>query len=134
MALVDEGFSLPITVALNSYSWAESNQTFVPYGISGIYPNSGPITGSTDILITGKGFNEEYQEKAKCRFGIPSDYAIVDAEILSYDKMVCRSPPDFSLPPTTDWSLSVPFGIAFIDEDYDPWTEGIQRFRFYKQP
>lgn len=25
MALVDEGFSLPATVALNSYSWPESN-------------------------------------------------------------------------------------------------------------
>lgn len=59
MALVDEGFSLPATIALNSYSWAESNQTFVPYGVSGIYPNAGPYQGSTDILITGKGFSEE---------------------------------------------------------------------------
>lgn len=25
IALVDEGFSLPATVALNSYSWSESN-------------------------------------------------------------------------------------------------------------
>lgn len=42
MSLVDEGYTLPATVALNSYSWVDSNQTFVPYGVTGIYPNSGP--------------------------------------------------------------------------------------------
>lgn len=56
MGLVDEGYSLPATVALNGYSWVESNQTYTPYGITAIYPNSGPIQGNTDILITGKGF------------------------------------------------------------------------------
>lgn len=59
MQLVDEGFNLPATVALNSYSWTESNQTFIPYGVNGIYPNSGPYAGNTDILITGKGFTED---------------------------------------------------------------------------
>ena len=102
MPLVDEGFSLPATVSLNSYSWPETNQTFTPYGITGVYPNSGPYTGNTDILITGKGFSEDVQDKAKCRFGIASDYAIVEAEVLSYDKMICRSPADFKLPPTAD--------------------------------
>lgn len=56
MALVDEGYSLPATVALNSYSWAESNQTFVPYGVTAVYPNAGPYSGNTDVLIVGKGF------------------------------------------------------------------------------
>jgi len=59
MALVDEGYTLPVTVSLNSYSWVESNATFVPYGVTAVYPNSGPYTGNTDILISGKGFNEE---------------------------------------------------------------------------
>jgi IPT/TIG domain len=134
MSLVDEGFSLPATVALNSYSWPETNQTFTSYGVSGIFPNSGPYSGNTDILIVGKGFSEEYAEKAKCRFGISSDYAIVEAEVLSYDKMVCRSPPDFKLPPTADLSLSVPIGVAFTEEDFEPWTESIHRFRYYKTP
>jgi hypothetical protein len=134
MPLVDEDMSLPITVALNSYSWPDTNQTFVPYGIVAIFPNSGPYSGNTDILITGKGFNEELQEKAKCRFGIPSNFAIVEAEIISYDKIVCRSPPDFKMMPTTDLSLSVPLGIALVDEEYEPWTESIHRFRFYNQP
>jgi len=59
METVDEGYNLPATIALNSYSWVETNQTFVPYDITGIYPNSGPYSGNTDILITGKGFTED---------------------------------------------------------------------------
>jgi len=134
MALVDEGYSLPATVALNSYSWPESNQTFVPYGVTAIYPNAGPYTGNTDILIVGKGFQEELEEKAKCRFGAAANYAIVDAEVLSYDKMICRSPPDFKLPPTADSTISVPIGVGFLDEEYEPWTESVHRFRFYNPP
>ena len=95
ISLVDEGQSLPATLALNSYSWIESNQTFVPYGVTAIYPNSGPILGNTDVLIIGKGFNEELADKARCRFGVNSNYAIVQAEVLSYDKLMCRSPPDY---------------------------------------
>ena len=41
----------------------------MPYGIIGIYPNSGPYAGNTDILIVGKGFSEDNEDKAKCRFG-----------------------------------------------------------------
>jgi IPT/TIG domain len=58
-------------------------------------PNSGPYTGTTDILISGKGFVEELAPQAKCRFGIPSDYKIVDAVWQSYYSMICRSPFDF---------------------------------------
>lgn len=134
MSLVDEGFSLPVTVALNSYSWPETNQTFTPYGVSGVFPNSGPYTGNTDILITGKGFNEEFADKARCRFGINSDYAIVEAEVLGYDKIICRSPPDFKLPPTAGLALSVPIGVSFTEDEFEPWTESVHRFTFYKTP
>ena len=79
-------------MSLNGYSWVDSNQTFVPYGITGVYPNSGPITGNTDVLITGKGFSDDLAEKGKCKFGVNANYAIVDAEVLSYDKIICRSP------------------------------------------
>jgi hypothetical protein len=83
MPLLDEGLSYTVTAALNRYSWAETNNSlsFVPYGIIGISPNAGPYTGNTDILIKGKGFNEEFAEKAKCRFGIASDFAIVEAVV-----------------------------------------------------
>ena len=63
--------------------------------MTAIYPNSGPIAGNTDVLIVGKGFNEEFADKARCRFGVNSNYAIVEAEVLSYDKIICRSPPDY---------------------------------------
>jgi len=59
MELVDEGMSLPASVALNSYSFAESNQTFVPYGVTGVFPNAGPYAGNTDVMITGKGFTDD---------------------------------------------------------------------------
>ena len=59
LALVDEGFTLPATVSLNSYSWVDTNQTFVPYGVTAIYPNAGPYNGGTDVLIVGKGFTED---------------------------------------------------------------------------
>ena len=69
MELVNEGQSLPVYLALNSYSWvaetgskrqlASSKQKgFVPYGIEAIFPESGVITGYTDILIKGKGFKQ----------------------------------------------------------------------------
>jgi len=36
--------------------------------------------------------------------------------------------------PTSELSLSVPLGIALIEEDFEPWTESMHRFRFYNQP
>lgn len=85
----------------------------MPYGVTAIYPNSGPILGNTDVLVVGKGFNEDLSDKARCKFGVNSNYAIVDAEVLSYDKLICRSPPDFQVPSTADNTLSIPLGVAF---------------------
>jgi hypothetical protein len=134
MELVEEGMQLPASVALNSYSWTESNQTFVPYGVTGVYPNAGPYTGNTDVMIVGKGFTEDLADKAKCRFGVNGNYAIVDAEILSYDKLMCRSPSDFKVPGSADTTISVPIGVGFMDEEFEPWTMGLHRFRFYSPP
>jgi len=36
--------------------------------------------------------------------------------------------------PTTSLPISVPISISFLDEDYQPWTESIHRFRLYKEP
>jgi hypothetical protein len=74
------------------------------------------------------------QPKAKCRFGIQADFAIVDAEILAYDKLMCRSPSEFKLPPNSDQTLSVPISIAFLEEELEPWTDSVHRFRFYSIP
>lgn len=123
--LIEEGESSPAQVALNSYSWSKVLPTtqFYPYGMNNIYPNSGPTSGVTDVIVEGKGFqyvshltaadlsdeelegqnrldeNEVLTEQlandyanARCRFGTPANYAIVDAQILSYERMVCRAP------------------------------------------
>jgi hypothetical protein len=104
---------------------------FRPYGILDVQPSSGPYSGFTDVLISGKGFSTDPNDKPRCRFGIDSNYAIVDAEVLDYSKLVCRSPADFSLPDNADYHLSVPIGIAFNDDEFKPWTKGTQRYRFY---
>ena len=53
MPLVGENETLPAAAALNSYSWTPANDTlfYIPYGITGIYPNCGPSTGGTEILV-----------------------------------------------------------------------------------
>ena len=84
MELTSESEYLPAQVSLNNYSWTlTNNQTFfMPYGIETVYPNSGPSTGVTDVIIQGRGFIDE-GGYARCRFGTPANYAIVDAQILS---------------------------------------------------
>lgn len=72
----------------------------------------GPYAGGTDVLVTGKGFDVDV-EKALCRFGVEADFAIVEGQVLSYDKMICRSPPEFKLPPNANSILTVPIGVAF---------------------
>ena len=84
MDFVNEGEYLPAQLALNRYSWTTLNNAafFLPYGIEQIYPNSGPTTGVTDVIIQGKGFVESDGTSARCRFGTPANYAIVDAQII----------------------------------------------------
>ncbi len=95
MDLVDKDYYLPATVALNSYSWVPTDFKYVPYGILDILPNSGPIQGNTEVIIIGKGFNEDLQEKAFCRFGVGASQAIVQADIIDYEQMLCKTPPGF---------------------------------------
>ena len=137
MALVDEGEGLIVSLALNSYSWVggrEGDILYRPYGILAVQPSSGPYEGFTDISITGRGFNSDYADKARCRFGVEANYVITDAEVLDYTKMICRSPEEFALPEGADEFFSVPFGIAFGDEEFKPWTLSTHRYRFYNQP
>ena len=151
MELVDEGQSLPVYVALNSYSWvaeqppvdpvdgrslAVAQTGFVPYGIQSFFPEAGVMTGFTDVFITGKGFKAEHEVHAKCRFGTDENYSIVDADILDYYRMVCRSPKAVGSFIDTEDSVSVPFGISMNgdDDSTKPFTQDLNRFRFYRQP
>ena len=133
MPLVGENETLPAAAALNSYSWTPANDGlfYIPYGITGIYPNCGPSAGGTEVLVSGKGF---LNSTARCRFGVQGNYAIVDANVLSYDKLVCRSPTEFHLAPTAAYPHSLAFSVAFQEEEFEPWTMSTHRFRFYDQP
>ena len=54
----------------------------LPYGITGIYPNMGPIGQSTNIMVTGKGFDNDLRENGRCKFGTEDHYIIVEANVL----------------------------------------------------
>lgn len=137
MQLVEENEGLVVKLALNSYSWVGGQLgdiLYRPYGIVNVQPSSGPYDGFTDVQITGKGFNAEYAEKGRCRFGTEINYAIVDAEVLDYTKMICRSPEEFQLPEGADQQFSVPLSIAFGEEEFKPYTLSTHRYRFYPEP
>lgn len=135
LPLVDEGQSLPVTVALNSYSWAPSDYSFQPYGVYNIYPTAGPLFDNTNINVIGKGFNNELQHEARCKFGTDENYQIVQAQVLDDENLICKSPSDsLMLPDSANSEISLPFSIAFQDDIYFPYTYGTQKFRLYKQP
>lgn len=135
LPLVEQGESLTVSLALNSYSWAESEFSFKPYGIFGLYPSSGPISENTNILVTGKGFDNEFKENARCKFGTDDNYAVVEAQVLDNENLICKSPSEqISLPDEADEAISVPFSVAFQEDIYYPYTEGPQKFRLYKHP
>ena len=121
-------------VSLNNNTWTDTNSNiyYVPYGIDHITPNSGPSIGGTDITVFGTGFSEA--NRVSCRFGISGDYTVVTGKALSSDKLIWRSPVEFNLPRQSSFPFSVPFSIALNEEEYNPWTENSQRFRFYEQP
>ena len=135
LPLIDEGESLRVTAALNSYSWAASDFSMHPYGITSLYPDMGPIGQNTNILVTGKGFNNELRENARCKFGTEENYLIVEAQVLDNEHLICKSPTEsVVLPERADEAISVPFSIAFQEDMYYPYTNGPQKFRVYRQP
>jgi len=133
--LVEQGESLQVSAALNSYSWAPSEFSYQPYGLTGIYPNSGPVGGDTNILVTGKGFDNDLKDDARCKFGTDDNYAIVSAQVLDNEHLICKAPSEeISLPDGVEQDLSLPFSIAFQEDIYYPYTEGAQKFHLYNAP
>lgn len=139
---VAEGEKLPARAALNSYSWSELNDDtfdsgetyFVPYSIASILPDSGPISGGTEIIVHGKGFTvgEAGNESPRCRFGTPSNFIIVEADVVSYTRLVCRVPEGMKMNTLAVWPVDVPFSIALSSDSFEPWTQTSHKFRFYK--
>ena len=123
-----------LSIALNNYSFTEGNEnvTLLGYNVISILPSSGPITGGTRILVKGSGF---YPSKSiRCRFGVPGYYAYTEGEYVDYNTLACMSPEDFKLPPNGQLPFSVPFSLAFNDDQFEPWTETSHFFSFYKNP
>lgn len=107
LELVNEDEALVVGIALNSYSWV-SNQTnphlYRPYGIQQMQPSSGPYDGFTDIMVIGKGFMDENGNSGspRCKFGVDGNFAIIDAQVIDYNRINCRSPEQFALPENAD--------------------------------
>lgn len=128
--------ALAATVSLNSYSYTTPTEKtmFRPYGVKQVQPNSGPVGGITTVIVTGQGFSEEEGANPRCRFGTPSNYAIVEGEVLSYTRLACRTPDFLPLTQSAALPRDVPFSIALTNDDFDPWTKTSHSFRFYDQP
>jgi len=126
---------LPASVSLNSYSYTEPTDAtyYRPYGISSISPTSGPVGGGlTTVIVDGQGFVQEEGVTPRCKFGSPANFAIVEAEILSYTRLACRTPESLPLTPTASLPRDVPFSIAISSDEFNPWTSTYHRFRFYE--
>ena len=141
---VAEGERLSAQAALNSYSWSEVNDDlgntgytfFVPYSITQIFPASGPSSGGTDVIVEGKGFIESDSDTdiPRCRFGTPANYVIVEADILSYNRLACRTPEGIEVSKHAVMPDDIPFSVALNGDSYEPWTQTSHKFRFYQQP
>jgi len=95
----------------------------------------GPIGQSTNVLVVGKGFDNDLRENGRCKFGTEENYIVVEANILDNEHLICRSPADsFGLPDKASEIISVPFSIAFQEDLYFPYTQGGQKYRMYRQP
>jgi len=86
------------------------------------------------VIVQGQGFVEEEGVTPRCRFGSAANFAIVEAEILSYTRLACRTPETLPLTPTAALPIDVPFAVAISGDEFSPWTKTSQKFRFYTQP
>lgn len=94
----------------------------MPYSVNAIFPNSGSILGETEVLVLGSGFTDNQDNQPRCRFGTPSNYAIVQAQVLSYNRLVCVSPPFTKMKAFEKLPLEIPFAVALDQDQFDPWT------------
>jgi hypothetical protein len=133
LPLLESNSTANFSVALNNYSFTDEKEglTFSPYGITRIFPSSGPIRGNTRIEIRGSGFFES--KKIRCRFGVPGYYFYTQAEYINANLIVCSSPEDFKVPVSGQLPFSVPFSIAFHEDEFQPWTESSHFFSFYDE-
>ena len=106
------------TMAMNNYTFVEYNKNlnYTPYGVVTMNPSSGPIQGSSNIIVKGSGFSDTIL--ARCRFGVEGYYAETNAKFIDSTTIVCPSPSDYKLPNAGQLPFSVPFSIAFLEAEY----------------
>ena len=73
-------------------------------------------------------------DQPRCRFGTPANYIIVEADILSYNRMACVTPEGLHPLSPSKFPSDIPFSIALTSDAFDPWTETSHKFRLYMQP
>jgi len=131
LPLIETNNTMNFSAALNNYSFTDERLDlhYSAYGIFSISPSSGPISGGTRIEIRGAGFYESH--KIRCRFGVPGYFYYTTAQFIDFNKIVCISPEDFKVPIAGQLPFSVPFSIAFNDDEFNPWTESSHFFSFY---
>ena len=124
----------PIQIALNGVSFTKKNSSLAinTYSVEEISPVSGPIETGTIIVVKGSGFSKS--DNIRCRFGVPGYFAYTEGTFISYNKITCPSPKDFALPQGGALPFSVPFSIAFNDDEFNPWTSTSHMFTFYTTP
>ena len=124
----------PIQIALNGVSFTKKNSSLAinTYSVEEISPVSGPIETGTIIVVKGSGFSKS--DNIRCRFGVPGYFAYTEGTFISYNKITCPSPKDFALPEGGALPFSVPFSIAFNDDEFNPWTSTSHMFTFYTTP
>jgi len=118
LPLLEQNTTLNFSFAMNNYSFTPENENFnfTPYGIISINPSSGPIEGGTRIEIKGAGFFDSL--KIRCRFGVPGWYSYTEAQYLDYNRILCSAPTSFNIPNAGQLPFSVPFSIAFNQDEF----------------
>ena len=124
----------PIQIALNGMTFTEKtpNSIINTYSIEEISPVSGPIESGTIIVVKGSGFIKS--ENIRCRFGVPGYFAYTEGTFIDYNKITCPSPKGFNLQKGWGLPFTVPFSIAFNDDEFNPWTQTSHVFTFYQTP
>ena len=124
----------PIQIALNGVTYTKKDPKFSinTYSIQEISPVSGPIETGTIIVVKGSGFTKS--ENIRCRFGVPGYFAYTEGTFIDYNKITCPSPKGFEVPNGGGLPFTVPFSIAFNDDEFNPWTQTSHVFTFYKTP
>ena len=123
-----------IQIALNGVTFTKQNPKLAinTYSIEEIAPVSGPIETGTTIVVKGSGFTKS--ENIRCRFGVPGYFAYTEGTFIDYNKITCPSPKGFEIPNGGGLPFTVPFSIAFNDDEFKPWTQTSHVFTFYKTP